>query len=178
MTESASNVDDLSDHIERRTDQFLQYLRLMADRSHLLARVRCCIIFASNSHDPDADDSVETAPSQKPPRRFIQFMFRPVGFCIDLPKQTLCPAEADQIERGTEGFFYLPEEDPITLEKLAVEECNPFRKIYRFGEEQSAAEDVSYIFFSVWKLPVDWQFFVTAHSWGDLPGWELNEPLA
>ena len=66
------------------------------------------------------------------------------------------------IQRDRSGFFYLRDVPRWTLLKEDVAGHNPFRKVYLYGDERSAAEDIAYIFFDLWKFPVDWQFFVYA----------------
>ena len=111
-------------------------------------------------------------------RRFIQFSIERHWFCLDLPIQTLFRAEAEQILRSRKGFFYLRDRPQFTLKEEDVEGYDPFRKIYLYGDERSAAEDMAYIFFQVWRFPVDWQFFVRAAAFGDKPSdWENGTPL-
>ena len=110
--------------------------------------------------------------------RFIQFSFEEKWFCIDMPIQTLFPHEAEQILRSRKGFFYLRDRPEFTLYGEDVEGYDPFRKIYLYGDEQSAAEDTAFIFFQVWKFPVDWKFFVKAAAFGDKKtDWEWGTPM-
>ncbi len=110
--------------------------------------------------------------------RFIQFSFERNWFCLDMPLQTLYRAEAEQILRSRHGFFYLRDRPEFTLKGEDVDGYDPFRKIYVYGDEQSAAEDMAFIFFQVWKFPVDWRFFMTAAAFGDKEtDWEDGTPL-
>lgn len=99
--------------------------------------------------------------------RFIQFSFEKNWFCLDMPLQTLYRAEAEQILRSRKGFFYLRDRPQFTLKEEDVDGYDPFRKIYFYGDEDSAAEDMAFIFFQVWRFPVDWRFYVKAAAFGD-----------
>jgi len=110
--------------------------------------------------------------------RFIQFSFERDWFCMDMPLQTLYRAEAEQILRSRQGFFYLRDRPQFTLNEEDVEGYDPFRKVYVYGDEDSAAEDMAFIFFQVWRFPVDWQFFVKAAAFGDKKAeWENGTPI-
>jgi hypothetical protein len=110
--------------------------------------------------------------------RFIQFSFERDWFCLDMPLQTLYQAEAEQILRFRQGFFYLRDRPQFTLYGEDVDGYDPFRKIYIYGDEESAAEDMAFIFFQVWRFPVDWRFYVRAAAFGDKKiSWETNAPL-
>lgn len=99
--------------------------------------------------------------------RFIQFSFERNWFCVDMPLQTLYRAEAEQILRSRQGFFYLLDRPEFSLNEEDVDGYNPFRKIYIYGDEDSAAEDMAFIFFQVWRFPVDWVFFIRSAACGD-----------
>ena len=110
--------------------------------------------------------------------RFIQFSFEKNWFCLDMPLQTLYRAEAEQILRSRRGFFYLRDRPQFTLHGEDVDGYDPFRKIYIYGDEDSAAEDMAFIFFQVWRFPVDWRFFVKAAAFGDKKSdWEHGVPI-
>ena len=110
--------------------------------------------------------------------RYIQFSFEEHWFCMDLPLPTLYPAEAEQILRRRRGFFYLRDRPEFTLNGEDVDGIDPFRKIYIYGDEDSAAEDMAFIFFQVWRFPVDWRFYVTASAFGPgKPRWERGKPI-
>lgn len=109
--------------------------------------------------------------------RIVQFSFEEKWFCLDMPCCSLFKPEAEKILRERSGFFYLRDLPQFTLYGEDVEGHDPFRKIYLYGDERSAAEDTAYIFFDVWKFPVDWQFYVTADAFGNGPRFEQNFPL-
>ena len=104
--------------------------------------------------------------------RFIQFSIEHDWFCIDLPRKTLYRPEAEQILRRRQGFFYLCARPEFTLYGEDVDGYDPFRKIYIYGDEESAAQDMAYIFFHVWRFPVDFRFYVSAASFNGKHHWE------
>jgi hypothetical protein len=110
-----------------------------------------------DEHDPGA-------------KRFVQFAFVNRFFFIDLPRHTLTPDEARRLLRDRRGFFYLKDR-PAFGESMTSEHQiqlhDPFCKVYLHGDEGSAAEDTTYIFFALWHFPVDWRFYFTAFSGGD-----------
>lgn len=111
-------------------------------------------------------------------KRFIQYSFEEKWFCLDMPLQTLYRPEAEQILRSRRGFFFLRDRPEFTLYEEDVEGYDPFRKIYLYGDETAAAEDMAYIWFDVWKFPPDWRFCVKAAAFGDhITNWERNTPL-
>ena len=109
--------------------------------------------------------------------RFIQFSFEYKYFCMDMPRQTLYRPEAEQILRDRSGFFYLEERKQFQLYGEDVEGYDPFRKAYTYGDEMSAAEDTAYIFYQVWKFPIDWTFYVTSAAFGGKHTWEQGMPV-
>lgn len=110
--------------------------------------------------------------------RFVQFSIEKDWFCLDMPLQTLYRAEAEQILRCRKGFFYLRDQPQFTLKGEDVEGYDPFRKVYIYGDEESAAEDMAFILFQVWRFPVDWRFYVRAAAFGDKKtDWEDGTPL-
>lgn len=110
--------------------------------------------------------------------RFIQFSIEKNWFCLDMPLQTLYRAEAEHILQCRKGFFYLRDRPEFTLTEEAVEGYDPFRKIYIYGDEQSAAEDMAFIFFQVWRFPVGWRFYVKAAALGNkTTAWENGTPV-
>src|SRR5690606_32419972 len=99
--------------------------------------------------------------------RFIQFSIERHWLCLDMPLQTLFRAEAEHILRDRNGFFYLKNRPEFTLTSEDVDGYDPFRKVYVYGDENSAAEDMAFVFFQVWKFPVDWRFYVKSGAFGD-----------
>jgi len=109
--------------------------------------------------------------------RFIQFSFNPGYFDMDIPNTTLFRPEAEQILRRRVGFFYVKDRRQFEHPAEKVEIFNPLRKVYIYGDERSAAEDMAYIWFSVWKFPVDWRFYVKAAAFCEKTDWENEVPI-
>jgi hypothetical protein len=110
-------------------------------------------------------------------RRFVQFSFENRWFCLDMPIQTLFRPEAEEILRYRKGFFYLSDRKEFTLYEEDVEGFDPFRKIYVYGDEESAAEDMAFIFFQVWKFPVESRLYVSAAAFNGEHDWEKGVPI-
>lgn len=109
--------------------------------------------------------------------RFVQFMFSPKYFEMVIPKTTLHPAEAEAVAGQRLGFFFEPERpDFESLESYATD-FNPLRKAYVYGDHATAADDMAFVWFSIWKFPVDWTFYVTAGAFEGNRYWERNLPL-
>lgn len=110
--------------------------------------------------------------------RFLQFRFNRQSFDLDIPNTTLSRAEAEIILRRRSGFFHAVER--LDLEHPANREITkrfgPLRKGYVNGDESSAAEDMAFIWFSVWRFPVDWILYVTAVAFHG--GHEYEQGLA
>jgi hypothetical protein len=96
---------------------------------------------------------------------------------MDIPQDTLFADEAQKIMRRRSGFFYLRDRPQFTLYGEDVDGHDPFRKVYLYGDERSAAEDMAFIFFTIWRFPIDWRFYVTAAAFGDGPTFESGLPL-
>lgn len=109
--------------------------------------------------------------------RFIQFTFEEKCFHMDMPLQTLFREEAEQILRQRKGFFYLRDRKQFTLKGEDVEGYDPFRKVYVYGDEESAAQEMSFIFFQIWKFPVDSRYFVSAKAFSGNHEWEQGVPI-
>jgi hypothetical protein len=147
----------------------------MYHRSHEEVEGSCFIIFEERHATAGSRDNLRQDRSLN---HFVQFSFEEKSFCLDMPRQTLSRAEAEQILRSRQGFFYLRNRPEFTLKGEDVEGYNPFRKVYAYGDERSAAEDMAFIFYQVWRFPVHWQFFVTAGAFGDKEtDWESGTPM-
>ena len=108
--------------------------------------------------------------------RFVQFSFERDWFCMDLPRQTLSFPEALEILWHSRGFFYLRDKPQFTLLGEPVG-CDPFRRVYLYGDEGTAAEDTAFVFFRVWGLPVDSRLYVSSASFGGAYEWERGVPV-
>jgi hypothetical protein len=131
---------------ERRTRQFEHYLGLMEHRTLRLAKSDCFVIFS--------------VPAPREVRRRIggsaargaQFAFMEHGFYLDLPDTTLTPEEARQLVAERPGFdFALHNAD----KRMGERQYDPVQKQYRYGEQRAAAEDAAFVFFDLWRTPID-----------------------
>ena len=99
--------------------------------------------------------------------RYIQLAFHRDSFVLDIPKNTLFLPEAEQILRQRPGFYYAQNRRDlwwIAANWKDTVEWDPLQKVYLYGDEESAAEDMAFIMFQVWKFPVDWTWYVRATS--------------
>jgi hypothetical protein len=109
------------------------------------------------SREWDGDDSFG---------RFIQFSFQRRWFCIDMPNNVLPRGEAEEVMNCRDGFFYVQGMPKFELKGEDVEKWEPFRKIYLYGDEVSAVEDMAFIFFQVWNLPATSPLYVMSAAFG------------
>ena len=109
--------------------------------------------------------------------RYVQFSFEEKWFCIDIPRDTLFRFEGETIMKQRQGFFYLCDRPQFTLYGEDVEGHDPVRKIYLYGDEESAAQDMAYIFFQLWRFPVDSPLYVKACAFGGKYDWEDYDPI-
>lgn len=199
-TESSSHMNDYTQEFERRIVQFADFLKKMYHRAHEEVHGPCFMIFEAArlplervvTRSDDAG-SASVTPTERPSHiklpdegwkedesqaRFIQFSFEEKWFCLDMPLQTLYRAEAEQILRFRKEFFYLTDKPQFTLTGEDVDGYDPFRKVYAYGDESSAAEDMAFIFFQVWRFPVDWRLSVKAAAFGGKKtNWERGTPI-
>ena len=98
--------------------------------------------------------------------RYAQIGFHGDWFYLELPNAILFPAEAQRLIQERPGFFYLQDrpDSPSAFSadswtKL-VRDWNPVQKCYRAGDKMGAATDLAYVWFTLWKVPVEWLFQV------------------
>jgi hypothetical protein len=96
---------------------------------------------------------------------------------MDIPNMTLSRAEAELTLRRRSGFFYVKDNRQFEHPAENVARFNPLRKVFVHGDERSAAEEIAFVFFNVWKFPVDWRFYVTAAAFHDRTNWEKGFPI-
>ena len=109
--------------------------------------------------------------------RFIQFSFEKDCFHMDIPSQTLSREEAAEIMTFRHGFFYLSGGAEYTLHGEDIEGHDPFRTVYFYGDESTAAEDMAHIFYSVWQLSLNVPIYVSAASFSGKHNWENYHQL-
>jgi hypothetical protein len=95
--------------------------------------------------------------------RYLQFAFMKRTFYMDLPSITLWPEEARRLFSRRSGFFYLRDRRfpwmSFDTWRGLVETWNPVQKEYINSDARAAAEDMAYILYTLWKFPLDWQFY-------------------
>jgi hypothetical protein len=123
------------------------------------------------------DEPLKDGYEPDPSHRFVQFSFNPRYFDIDLPDTTLYQAEAAEILACRPGFFYVKDRRQFEHHPEEVTEFNPLRRVYVYGDDRLAAEDMAFIWFDLWRFPVDWRFFVTAAAFHEHTNWESDWPL-
>ena len=181
------------DEKRRRIDQFTEYLRLMGIRRHKVVKDNCFIVFedsppdnsaspklkesvaikaecladgGSGSGQPDEDVSSDFQDGESRPR-FVQFAFMQDCFYMELPNNTIFPPEVEQILRHSMGFFWAKDRPDLWWVRNTMKDMvkwNPLQKIYLYHDEESAAEDMAFILFQVWKFPVDSPLWIKAAS--------------
>ena len=101
----------------------------------------------------------DARPTGEPLRRFIQFAFLRDCFYLELPNNTVFPAEVQQIFQQRLGFYYA--QNRLDLRWVRANwndmiEWDPLQKIYVYRDEQSAAEDMAFVLYQVWRFPANW----------------------
>ncbi len=95
--------------------------------------------------------------------RFLQFAFMKSTFYMDIPNSALFPDEAERLFKQRAGFFYLRDRRwpwmSLEIWQDLVRRFNTFQKEYMNSDTRAAAEDMAYVFYTLWKFPIDWQFF-------------------
>jgi hypothetical protein len=46
-----------------------------------------------------------------------------------------------------------------------------------YGDERSAAENMAFVWFDVWRFPVDSRLYVTAAAFAEQTDWEQGFPI-
>ncbi|MFN0018098.1 MAG: hypothetical protein ACKVP0_07560 [Pirellulaceae bacterium] len=96
--------------------------------------------------------------------RYAQVAFLGDWFYLELPDMTLSPSEGEKLIQARPAFFYLKDrpDSPSAFNAARwaklVREFNPVHRCYRSGEKLVAAADLAYLWFSLWKVPLDWVF--------------------
>ena len=108
-------------------------------------------------------------------KRYIQFVFLERHFEMDLPKPTLWPDEARKLLRERTGFFFLGDRPGAESLSADVKRFQPLRKAYVHGDIHSAAEDIAFTFFELWRFPIDARLYLT--TFGRKHSWDSGKPL-
>ncbi len=107
--------------------------------------------------------------------RFVQFIFLEHHFEMDLPRPMLWPDEAKVILQSRSGFFFLGDRGDTAMHAETVKTFCPLRKAYVHGDDYSAAEDIAFLFFTLWKFPIDSTLYLSTFGGGHT--WENGIPL-
>ena len=191
----------------RRIEHFAQYLRLMGLRRHKVVKEDCFCIFeesapedtenpcikesaaikvdclANGGSTPGGDDAGESPRedwSPGEPFRYIQFAFRRECFYLELPNNTVFPYEAELILQQRPGFYRAENRPDLRWVRSNWKDMlkwNPLQKVYLYRDEESAAEDMAFILFDVWKFPVDWLWYIKASAFHTKHRFEQGKPL-
>ena len=196
-----------ADEKSRRIEQFAQYVRLMGLRRHKFAKGDCFIIFdesapedadapqirksaavrmdcrANGGPASDGDASADLPQADWQPAesfRYIQFAFRRDCFYLELPKNTIFPNEAALILQQRPGFYWAKNRSDLHWVRANWKDIikwDPLQKVYLYRDEESAAEDMAFILFQVWKFPVDWRWYIKASAFHTNHRFEQGKPL-
>jgi hypothetical protein len=167
-----------------RIDQFRHYLELMSQRAKDGTEGGCYIIFEKRNSrgDVEIDPSGTQKPKPTSPTRFIQFAFGPSSFKMDIPNNVLLEPEAATILRNKRDFYFAEERLKAEHPERKINKYNPLVRDYVVGDEQTAAEDVAYIFSDVWTLPAEVPLYVKAATFDGKKTWEdwlrVERPLS
>ena len=153
---------------DRRLTGIVEWLERTRRRALDEARKSCYLILEA----PDASPGAHRGAI-----RFVQFAFERDWFCMDLPTTTLSRVEAERLRRNRSGFFYVRERPVFSLHEEDANGFDPFRKVYLYGDELTAAEDVMHVFFRVWDLPSVVPIKATSGVCGDGPRFEQGVAL-
>jgi hypothetical protein len=147
---------------ERRVRQFEHYLGLMEHRALRLVKDDCFLIISvpmprAIRHRVGGSKS-----------RIVQFAFMASGFYLDLPDTTITPEEA-RIAAQRPGFGFALENPN---KRLGERQYDPVQRQYRYDEQRTAAEDTGFVFFDLWRTPIDAWIKVTASAFDVKRRWE------
>ena len=109
------------------------------------------------------------------PVRSIQLQ-HPV-FRLGYPEHYALPTRGGDHLAATDRILFVTDRRQFEHPAEQADEFHPVRKIYIHGDERSAAEDMAYVWFNVWKFPVDWRLYVTAAAFHEDTDWENGHPI-
>ncbi len=155
-------------------DQFVRCLKMMEKRAHEEIKGSCILIFSR----PDVSEACAQGKDPHSVPKMIQFCFEEKWFAIDVPSIHLSPGDAGRILKERHGFRREAEHPGTRVTRKARDlvKLAAVGKKYIYGDEWEAAEDVAYIFYTVWGLTPDAELLVTASAF-DGPSWEQDVPL-
>lgn len=99
--------------------------------------------------------------------RFVQFAFMKQTFYLDLPRTTLQAAEADSLLLRRHGYFRVRDRrwwfQTFAEWSEVVRQWNPVEKEYLNKDARSAADELAFLFYDLWRIPFEtrlyWQAF-------------------
>ena len=152
---------------QRRVRQFMDYLELMSQRAKTGSKRGCFIVIEEYR---DHTSGFELA-------HFVQIAFNHSSMLIDLPNTTVTKAEAEMILRDKPAFFFASISQTSEGQNSPMAPFKPLQREYAYGDEEIAAEDIAYLFFDVWRFPVDVRLFVTTAAFGTGSQGESHVPI-
>lgn len=179
----------------RKGDSFITFSDTPPDEltSPSLAAARQCELVAVEQRSLAADSPapgdtiLRPAPTTPVPAgssgsrghsRYVQFVFMKRTFFIDLPNETLFPAEAGRLLRQRSGFFYLHQRrwwfDTYEHWLDEVKNFDPVQKEYLNADTRAAAQDMAFILYTLWRFPLEWPLYYRANrfEFGRPGDWE------
>lgn len=137
------------------------------------AKAKSLVFAAAMESGADGNAAADTKPEDRGAAdgsgagndRYIQFAFMKDSFYLDLPNETLEAAEARQL-LSRPGFYRLRHRRwPWMCHREwleSVQKHDPVQKEYLNSDTRTAAEDMAFVLYTLWKFPVDWQFYFRA----------------
>ncbi|MCE9582758.1 MAG: hypothetical protein K8T20_09715, partial [Planctomycetes bacterium] len=110
--------------------------------------------------------------------RFMQFGFCEKWFFMEMTISTLAASEAARLLDERTGFRYAGTGQPWGYRTTLVRRHDPFGKVYLYGDEGVAAEDAAWVWFNLWKFPLDSALLVRAASFDGRFRFEHGHRLA
>jgi hypothetical protein len=148
---------------EQRIEAFKHTLKEMSKRAK---EGDCYITFeVQGGQNANGRGEPSKADARHVQDRFVQFFFfrsRPKGFYMDLPNSTLAETESATILRERPDFYLASARRVTKDQEDYVARFNPVHRKYAYGDEGIAAEDMAFILFDVWRLPLGVPFDVKA----------------
>ena len=154
---------------ERRVRQFEHYLALMEHRRLQVLKADCFLVFSV----PIPDDVKSRMGRSE--TRIVQHAFEANDFYIDLPDTTMTLEEAQQAVADRPGFMYALDKPRKTL---GERQFDPVQQHYLYSEQAIAAEDAAYVFFDLWRTPLDAWIKVEAAAFASSQSWETGFSIA
>jgi hypothetical protein len=155
-------VSNVSVERERRVRQFEHYLGLMEHRALHLVKSECFVIFSA-----PAPREIRRRIANST-TRIVQFAFLADGFYLDLPDSTLTPEES-RVAVQRPGFGFALDNPQIRPDER---QHDPIQRRYQYSEHRTAAEDAAFVFFDLWRMPLDVWFKVHAAAFEGSRKWE------